>query len=394
MLHPLPTSLSSRVVLGLMALGMTGCRGCQSDTNLIDQDPEDSAPPAFTNDFGQWLSMAAMPDGSPAITYYDATAGAVGFAIASIGDDGTVTWAREEVDGYINEDGLDSGDRGKYTSLAIAADGTAWVTYQDVGLGTLRYAQRDPQTGVWTSNVADIGGGSSSDAGYFSSLALDGSGSPVVVHYDKKQGNLRIARWIGASFTGEVLATGEPYDPGDGTEIIDPNVGEFAQIVISGGIEYVAYYDRAWGDLRLSWGTPGAHTIETIDSTGDVGQWPDLAIADGSIYVSYHDVTSQDLRLAVGEPGRWTVETVDDGPYVGADTALFFEGGAPSVAYFDGRNNDMKLAWQSGGAWNLDTVAGSEGALGFHNEVIVTSQGTFAACYDYTNRTLWFSAID
>jgi hypothetical protein len=193
MLH-LQAPRSSQIFLGLMALGMTGCRGCQSDVNLVDQDPKEEEIPAFTNDFGQWLSMGAMSDGSPAITYYDATDGGVGFAIATIGDDGAVTWAREEVDGYVGENGLDSGDRGKYTSMAVAADDTVWVTYQDVGLGTMRYARRDPQTGTWTSDVADIGGGSSSDAGYFTSLALDSSGNPVAVHYDRKQGSLRPRR--------------------------------------------------------------------------------------------------------------------------------------------------------------------------------------------------------
>jgi hypothetical protein len=373
-------------------LFLSACNGCKQDVN-INSTLEDTGEP-FLNDWGSWLSMDVMPDGSPAIAYYDATDGGLGFAIATIEDDGAVSWAREEVDGYLNEDNLDTGDRGKYASMKISADGTVWIVYQDVALGTLRYAVRGD--GGWTSDIADVGGGSSSDAGYFASLALDSDGNPVAVHYDNKQQNLRITRWIGSGFTAEVLAEGEDYVPTDtGSEAADAQVGEFSRIVIEGGIEYVAYYDRAFGDLKLSWGTSGSHTIETIDAGDDVGQWPDLLIDSGTIHIAYHDITNQDLKLASGEPGSWSTATVDGGDYVGADTDIYLDpaSGTPSIAYFDGRNNDMKLAWQSGTEWNLDTVVGSEGALGFHNEVVTNGSITYAACYDYTNRKIWFSAL-
>ena len=378
-------------VIGVLLLTMTGCKGCQSETG-INPDPLDTGEAAFTNDFGQWLSMGTMSDGSPAITYYDATQTGIGFAIAQVGDDGTVSWSHEAVDGYPVE-GLDNGERGKFTTMAIAADDTVWVFYQDFGLGTLRYGKRDPATGEWTTDLADVGGGAASDAGYFASASLDASGNPIVVHYDKARQNLRIVRRIADKFEGEVLAEGVDYDPGDGSEVITADVGEFSTIQVSGGIEYVAYYDRTYGDLKLSWGTPGAHTIETVDDVGDVGQWPDLLIDSGTIHISYQDISNQDLRYASGEPGRWSSIVIDEGDYVGADSSIFLESGAISIAYFDGRNNDMKLAWQDGGAWVLDTVTGTDSAQGFHNEVVTSSQGTFAACYDYTHRTLWFSSL-
>ena len=379
-------------IIAAAFLLLTGCKGCQETT--LSSTIEDTGE-IFASDWGSWLSMDIMPDGSPAIAYYDATAGALGFAIANIDDDGDVTWSREEVDGYVNADGLDSGDRGKYASMKIAADGTVWIVYQDVALKTLRYAVRGD--GGWNSDIADIGGGSSSDSGHFASLALDSDGNPVAVHFDQKQSNLRIARWIGSGFTAEVLAEGEAYEPADtGSEAMEAQVGEFSKIVISGGIEYVAYYDRAHGDLKLSWGTSGSHSIETIDTEGDVGQWPDLLIDSGTIHIAYHNVTDQNLRYAFGEPGSWTAATIDNSEYVGADTDIFLDPGPGSVsmAYFDGRNHDMKLAWQSGSEWNLDTVAGSEGALGFHNEVATSGAVSYAACYDYTNRKVWFSKLD
>ena len=69
-------------------------------------------------------------------------------------------------------------------------------------------------------------------------------------------------------------------------------------------------------------------------------------------------------------------------------------GGKPQIVYFDGRNNDMKHAWQSGDGWQSRTVTEEPGALGFHNEVVISGGTTYAACYDYTNRTLWFESLD
>ena len=100
---------------------ISGCNGCKSDVNVASTF-EDTGEP-FLADWGSWLSMDVMPDGSPAIAYYDATDGGLGFAIASIEDDGSVSWEREQVDGFLNADNLDTGDRGKYASMKIAADG-------------------------------------------------------------------------------------------------------------------------------------------------------------------------------------------------------------------------------------------------------------------------------
>jgi len=381
-------------MIGLLTIvpELQGCRSCQSENtiNIAETDTGDG----FINDWGSWLSMSAMPDGSPAIAYYDATAEGVGFAIADFDDDGTVKWTHEEVDGYPNEDGLDVGVRGKYAAMVITNDGTPWVVYQDVALGTLRYATRDAE-GVWTSDVADVGGGSSPDSGYFASLALDENGAPIAVHWDKKQGNLRIVRWIAGVPTGEVLAEGEPYKPEDpDLEGADADVGQFAKIIIEGGIEYVAYYDAAFGDLMLSYGTPGNHTVEIIDADGDVGQWPDLLINDGVLHIAYHDVGNQDLKYAMGQPGDWSIDTVDTADYVGADADIFLFNNGPAIAYFDGQNNDMLLAQRGDKEWTVDVVTGGQGALGFHNETVFANDRHYIGCYDYTQRTLWFSTLD
>ena len=351
--------------------------------------------PSFTNDAGSWLSMAATPEGKPAIAYYDRSMDALGYAVGSVDKSGEATWTREEVDSYPDENGLNAGDSGRYASMAIAASGQVWIAYQDTTNGTLKFAHKGD--GVWELGVADVGGGSKSDAGYWSALALDASGSPVVAHYDKGKGNLRVAHHNGSTFTGEIAAEGEaftPVDTGAGAEVVAGNVGEYAEIFIaSDGTEHIAYYDRALGALRLASGTAGSYSVTTVDDDGDVGQWPSIAMDGSTLWIAYQDVANQDLKVAHGTPGNFTTEVVDTGDHIGADTAMFLDNGAPGIVYFDGFANDMKLARKSGDGWTAETVAGDQGALGYHNETVKIGDSRFVACYDFTARAVFFSAL-
>ena len=104
-------------------------------------------------------------------------------------------------------------------------------------------------------------------------------------------------------------------------------------------------------------------------------------------------LTDRFPHSAVGTPGDWVITTVDESPYTGADTALYFKDDQPSVVYFEGRSNDMKGASLGDEGWVSRTVH-SEGAVGFHNEVIQTGDKTYAACFDYTKRSVLFTELD
>lgn len=403
----------ARTLVALALAGLTtwpACKGCGSDPAPATADDGDTGagdggstevPAEYTHDWGQWLSMAVTPDDTPAVAYYDRTQGALGYAVADLSTD-PVTWQREEVDGYTDESGLDVGDRGQYASMAIAADGTVWIAYKDALLDTLRLAWRDPATGTWESTAADGGGAPSGTGGTFASLALDATSHPVIVHYDTVNKDLRRVRYDGTGFEKSVVDEGADGTDSSG-ETVEADVGRFARIIIQDGVEYIAYYDAVNGDLKLAWGVDGDYTIEVVDDGGgsrlaegggDVGQWPDLVVQDGNLWITYHDVGNQDLMMATGVPGAWTVERVDEGEFVGADSAVFLNGTQPSIAYFDGRNNDMKLATRVGDGWQTEQVTGDQGALGFHNEVVLARGAYWAACYDYTHRTVWFGRLE
>jgi len=366
-------------------------------TGTVDEEGvEEPAPAPFSTDWGQWLSMAVMPDDRPIITFYDRDQGGIGFGIGTMSGD-SVTWSFEGVDGYPDSSGLDAGDRGLYTSVVATTDGTVWTSFYDKGAKNLRYAKRHPTLGAWSAGIADLGEGSSPNAGWFSSIALDGEENPVIAHHDHAKGTLRVARWNGINFVGSVFDRGDAFTADTGTEEedVEANVGQFVQLHIVDGVEYMAYYDAANGDLKFAVGSD----IHVVDAEGDVGTWPDFQVRDGVIHIMYQDKGNQTLKYAKGTPGDWTITVVDKAPYTGADTALYFDAGKPKVVYFEGRSNDMKKAWVESGDgtevtnWQSNVIA-SEGAVGFHNEVATIGGKQFVACYDFTARNVYFAELD
>jgi len=385
-------SLFPQLVLGASCGALLAGCGCRDDPVR----PIEDVPTEDPNDIGQWLSMDTMPDGSPAVSFYDNTKGALAFAIGTV-KDGKAIWDREEVDGYPGQDGLDPGDRGRYTSLALQEDGVAWITYYDSTNGALRYARRDAD-GEWETGIAGTGSGPSPDVGKFSSVALNVDGNPVVAFYDVGDAELRFSSWNGTGFSTEVVDEGTdfaPVDTGGSAEAAEADVGRYANLVSHGGVEYIAYYDAANGQLKLASGSGSGWSVETVDDgteTGSkVGAWPDIHFDGGRMVIAYQDVGNGDLRLAQGNPGgNWTLETIDSGSNMGADAAVYLDGEVPVVYYFDGYNNDIRKATREGNAWSTETVDGDSAALGFHIETATNGTDRFVACYDYTNRKIWF----
>ena len=341
-------------------------------------------------DHGKWLSMDVAPDGSPVIAFQDVTQGALGFAVGDVKSDGRVRWSYEKVDGYADENGLDSGNVGAYASMKVAKDGTIWVAYK--GPDTLRVAHR--VLGKWTWEMADAGAGSRPDSGYFASLALDADGNPVVAHHDKAKGTLRVARKVDGAWKSDVVKEGAAYDGTDtaGNAVHrDANVGEFCRIAIDGNTEYIAYYDTAQQTLNLLEGFAGAYGETVIDDNGDVGQWPALLVDGANLYVAYQDVGNQDLRLATREGGgSFRTELVDAADYVGADGEVYKDGDTLGIVYFDGRNDDMKLARRAGETWTISRLGLEGSAVGFFNETVTTRGKRYFASYDYTHKTLFW----
>lgn len=353
------------------------------------------------DNFGAWLSMDTAPDGVRlVVSYYDKVAGALGFAVGLPSEDGSVNWVHEQVDGYTGDDGLDRSNRGMYSSVKVAPDGTVWVAYHDVDNGGLYYGHRTGP-GLWETGLVDAGTGSSPNAGQWASLDIDSAGTPVISHYDAGAKVLRVSTWSGEGWTNETAYETEARTvPGDsGTEeLIEADAGAYSNLLIHDDVQYIAFFDATWGSLHLLEGTSDGyvHTLVTDGGSPDiaVGQWPNILHDGEELHISYHDVTNQNMMVTSrNSAGSWNEGLVDSRDYVGADSDLILVEDDLAVVYFDGFNNNMKLGKRQSGLWTTDTLAGETTAVGFHNETTMAGGQVWAASYNYSDQTLYIQAL-
>lgn len=393
----LPVIVVATTVLG----GISACNGDLTEFSSKWEEPASDPAPV---DHGSWLSFDVAPDNERIVmSYYDRERGGLGFGIGTIADDGTLSWFHERVDGYPGSDGLDRGDRGKYSSMKVAEDGTVWIAYQDVGKGTLWAAHRqggggslsfDAENPQWVLTLVDAGTGTTPSAGHWVSLDLDADDNPVIASYDALSHSLKVSRLDAdastPSFTTTEAWTGAPWSGVDAegvgiSRVAD--VGTFAELMIDGTNEYIAFYDAAQQRLSLIEGTGGAWTQSFVTPEGtNAGQWPSMMIDAGTLFLAYHDVTNQNLMIATRTTGGYELELVDGGDFVGADTEIVKKAGAVGILYFDGQNNDQKFATRSGAVWVAETIAGDGEAVGFHNEVAQVGDRWIAGSYSFSTR--------
>ncbi|MCB9681451.1 MAG: hypothetical protein H6733_08255 [Alphaproteobacteria bacterium] len=375
--------------------------------DLKGDDPTPSAP--APQNFGTWMSADVAPDGARiAMSFYDREYKAVGFAVGTPHDDGTVTWAFEQVDGYPDPNTGLASPRGEYTSMKVAPDGTVWVSYYDAQVRKLKAAHRTgggPATGTpasWVTMIVDDSPGT----GTWTSLDIDVNGAPVIAYHDEENGTLKVATPVDLNasvdtfaWTIETVWQGQPFsgtDADGGIITREADVGEHARLLIEGGNQMIAFYDKAQQRLALTERTSGGawNTPEFVSPEGsNMGQWPSMLIDSGTLYIAYHNLTDQDLMVSSRSPSGWVTVSADTSDFVGADTEIFRRNGKISVLYFDGQNNDMKLATQLGAAWSTETVGGEDEPVGFHNEVVRIGEQFWAMSYDFKTQQAFVKAL-
>ena len=132
-------------------------------------------------DVGTYNSLALNTGGNPVISYYDGTN--ADLKVAVCGDATCTTKTLSTVDS--------AGSVGGYTSLALNSSGNPVISYRDYTNGHLKAAVCGNATCTAGNTLSTVD--SAGDVGYYTSLALNSSGNPVISYYDWTNGDLKLS---------------------------------------------------------------------------------------------------------------------------------------------------------------------------------------------------------
>ncbi len=305
------------------------------------------------DDVGKFTSIAVASNDTVAVSYFDTTNGSLKYTSLLGGN-----WVDHVVD-----EGKVEGDpelgfelTGQFSSLTFRTDdnrpGIAYFAHVAEGVANIRTelrfaaAQTDnPQSASdWTVWVVDTANVAAPDpenpdiypippgTGLFVDAARLSDNTPVLVYYDRENGDLKLARFDGVA--GQFLPP-ETLDGDAGTD-----VGWYPSVTVDGSDNiHVTYVSATNDDLMY---------VNTIDNTP-----------------------------AIVDDGYRIVGTTDDGlpkpefHFVGDDSSVVLTTAGPVIVYQDATNHELLLAKKNGaGQWEHETIAGNEepfvGGYGFY----------------------------
>ncbi len=284
-------------------------------------------------------SLALDPSGNPAISYsnYLRVGGEIHASEMMFAHRNESIWIVEPVKKPGDRDF--NSNAGHFSSLVIDSTGTPHITYNDARMyANLNYATKNGS--AWKISTID-NGGALGNTGYGSSLVRDASGQMFVAYTKgEKYGTLMFAQAdvSGNWKTSKVDNGGGKYKKTG----YDPSIA-----LDSAGNPHISYYDESHTDLKYASWNGTAWNIETVHATGKIGKQSSLAInSRDQPFISYYDTSNKELRFATRNPGeqQWVSHTVDNNG-VGEYSSLALDpSGHPNIAYYDAKNHALKFA--------------------------------------------------
>jgi hypothetical protein len=316
------------------------------------------------DDVGYYTSIVADSMGEPETSYFDSTNASLRYAAKFNGQ-----WVKMVVDkgSPIIDPEIGGSEVGRYSSITVSPlDGRPAIAYMavvyDGGVGRteLRFAQAmvpqpsaqadwnlwvvdqaplpmyDPMTNPMPTDLPD-------GIGLFVASARMPDGSPVLVYYDRINGDLKMAQF---DMMQNIFSPPVTLDGADGSD-----VGWYPSVAVtSDGVVHVTYVDASHDNLMY------IDTMTNTPAVVDDGYRIDGMTTDGIPRPVYH--------------------------LVGDDSGLVDTGGVTAVAYQDATSHLLELSTQNmDGTWTRKDIAGDAtldptmftGGYGFYAAAKVSS---------------------
>lgn len=284
---------------------------------------------------GSHNSIAIGADGLPVISYYDESNGDLkvakcGNTACSAGN----TLTTVDSSGFV----------GSYSSIAVGADGLPVISYYLISSIHLKMAKCGNAACSAGNTLTTVDG--TFDVGRYSSIAVGADGLPVISYYDLGNGGLKVVKCGNAACSASNTLT---------TVDTIGDVGLYTSIAIGpDGLPVISFFDTTYDDLKVAKcgnaACSSGNTINTVDNAGSVGQYTSIAIgSDGLPVISYYDGTNGDLKVAkcgnASCSAGNTLTAVDSGGAVGiAGSIAVGNDGLPVISYYDLTNQRLKVA--------------------------------------------------
>jgi hypothetical protein len=284
--------------------------------------------------------------GQVAIAYYDSQNQDLKFAY---GPTSGLSWNKGALD--------QTGDVGKYCSVASDNSGNLGISYYDSTNEKLKYLSYDYSSGEASiETVGDMNPGSTS-VSFFS------NNTPVITYMDKSPYHLKYAMRVDGTWKfGDITSVAIGDVSSSSTDIYDTL--------------HVAFINSSDGRLGYAKWSGGAWTFAYPDPTTIVAQSlsirPDVL---GKAHISYYSSVQNDLMYATNRDGPWSFQTLDSIGNQGSRNAIGVDNYTKvHVVYIDSEG-DLNTITNSLATWDISTIVPEMIGAGENNSLVVDAAG-------------------